>query len=409
MIAVLISQVVISMSSISRRQMLQTGLVCCGSLGLTSFNSIAQQTAAVSDSRFTVEDVRTISHQSNIYHGWPTLTRRQNGELLVVFSGGRERHVCPFGRVDLIRSSDNGANWSYARTLLDGPIDDRDAGILETPAGSLLATTFTSLAYEPTLRKAEESASTDQPVMSADQLTRWKAAHRRLSDEDREKQLGTLMIRSTDGGSTWSSPYDCLVDSPHGPIALSDGRLLYAGVQLWTEDRRVGVAESSDDGVTWKWLSEIPSREGDSSRNYHELHAVECADGRIVVQIRNHNTSNKGETLQTHSTDGGKTWARPYSIGVWGLPSHLLRLSDDRLLMTYGHRRSPLGNQARVSEDHGRSWSTAMVLYGDGVSSDLGYPSTAEISPGRFVTVWYERLAENTFAQLRMAQWKLNS
>ena len=37
-------------------------------------------------------------------------------------------------------------------------------------------------------------------------------------------------------------------------------------------------------------------------------------------------------------------------MGVWGLPSHLLRLRDGRLLMTYGYRRAPFGNQARDHE-----------------------------------------------------------
>ena len=76
--------------------------------------------------------------------------------------------------------------------------------------------------------------------------------------------------------------------------------------------------------------------------------------GRLVLQIRNHNKMNYGETLQSESSDGGKTWSAPHPIGVWGLPSHLLRLRDGRLLMTYGHRRPPWGNQARLSEDGGQ-------------------------------------------------------
>ena len=34
-------------------------------------------------------------------------------------------------------------------------------------------------------------------------------------------------------------------------------------------------------------------------------------DGRIVAQIRNHNKPDVGTTLQSESTDGGKTWTVP--------------------------------------------------------------------------------------------------
>jgi len=40
------------------------------------------------------------------------------------------------------------------------------------------------------------------------------------------------MIRSTDGGRTWSPRCSSIVNSPHGPIQLRDGRLLYAGKEL---------------------------------------------------------------------------------------------------------------------------------------------------------------------------------
>src|SRR5690606_32260585 len=128
---------------------------------------------------------------------------------------------------------------------------------------------------------------------------------------------------------------------------------LYAGKELWHGDKRVGVCESKDDGQSWQWLAEVPVRDGDTRQNYHELHAVETPDRKLIAHIRNHNPANSGETLQTESEDGGRTWTQPHSIGVWGLPSHLLRLNDGRLLMTYGHRRAPLGNQARVSSDGG--------------------------------------------------------
>jgi hypothetical protein len=97
----------------------------------------------------------------------------------------------------------------------------------------------------------------------------------------------------------------------------------------------------------------------------------------------------------------------PHAIGVWGLPSHLLRLRDDRLLMSYGHRRPPFGNQARISSDHGRTWSEPLIVSGDGAGGDLGYPSTVELGDGRLLTVWYERLKDTPRAVIRQAIWRL--
>ena len=90
-----------------------------------------------------------------------------------------------------------------------------------------------------------------------------------------------------------------------------------------------------------------------------------------------------------------------------GYPSHLLRLKDGRLLMSYGHRRSPLGIQARINGDHGRTWSPPIILTSDAFSGDMGYPSTVESSDGTLVTVWYELLKDSPNAQLRQARWRL--
>ena len=395
-------------SPVSRRTMLHTSSSLLATAAFGSARSSRLQAAAPQQPApaHTVHETKVISRQPDKYCGWPTLARRKNGELLVTWSGGRESHVCPFGRVEMIRSGDGGETWSYPRVLLDGPIDDRDSGVLETAKGSLLVTTFTSLAYVPQLEQALARGG-KAPGWNADRLDRWQAAHNRISAEARQRELGTWMIRSTDGGITWSARYDSVVNSPHGPVQLSDGRILYPGKQLWRENPRVGVAVSTDDGTSWEWLAEIPARPGDDPNNYHELHGVEAADGRLVVHIRNHNKANHRETLQTISTDGGSSWSVPESIGVWGLPSHLLRLKDDRLLMSYGHRRKPLGNQARLSEDGGRTWLAPMILSGDGITGDLGYPSTVQLDDGSLVSVWYERMKGSPRAVLRMARWSL--
>ena len=167
------------------------------------------------------------------------------------------------------------------------------------------------------------------------------------------------------------------------------------------------MSESQDDGVSWQWLAVIPTREGDTTADYHELHAVETTDGRLIAHIRNHSRQNSRETLQSQSDDGGRTWTTPHPIGVWGLPSHLLRLRDGRLLMSYGYRRPPFGNQARLSEDGGKSWSEPITISGDGIGGDLGYPSTVELDDGSLVTVWYEVMKGSSKAVLRQSKWAL--
>ena len=128
-----------------------------GTVGMAALLSRSAHSVAVSAApSIKVEERRVISRQPNHYHGWPTLTQRKNGQLLLVSSAGRESHICPFGRVELMASKDQGSSWSWPRVLLDGPIDDRDAGILETQQGTLLATTFSSVAYVPILEKGRQ-------------------------------------------------------------------------------------------------------------------------------------------------------------------------------------------------------------------------------------------------------------
>lgn len=359
--------------------------------------------------KYEILETKTISFPNDNYYGWPTIAKR-GSELLVVTSGGREGHVCPFGRVDLFRSKDGGVTWTYPQTLYDSPIDDRDAGICVTDAGTILVTTFTSDAYIHMVKEEADlrAQGKGRPnVWSDGRFQKWELACRRLDEASRKKELGNWLFRSTDGGVTWSERIATPFNSPHGPIQLSTGRQLYVGDEVHTKEHRVGAAVSEDDGATWQVKGYIPTREGDDRHLYFELHAVEASDGRIVAQIRNGNINNPDENLQTVSMDGGETWSEPRAIGVWGVPSFLTRLSDGRLLMTYGHRRDPIGVQARVSEDHGETWSDAMTIYGEGRTTDIGYPSTVQLDDGSLFTVWYE-VQEGWFAKLRAARWTIS-
>jgi sialidase-1 len=90
--------------SISRRAVFKTSAATTAALLLSSRHAHAAP-------KFEVLETKVISHQPELYHGWPTLARRKCGQLLLVYSGGWESHVCPFGRVEMMRSDDHGRAW----------------------------------------------------------------------------------------------------------------------------------------------------------------------------------------------------------------------------------------------------------------------------------------------------------
>jgi hypothetical protein len=358
-----------------------------------------------------VQDVRTISRPRQQYIGWPTLGRLRDGRLLAVCSGGREHHVCPFGQVQMLESRDEGETWSWARTLVDGQLDDRDAGVLQTPAGTLLVNWFTSTAWEHLLRDVPEAFA----KLPADEQAEWKRRLVPVTPEVRRRELGCWAIRSTDGGVTWSGKIDTIANSPHGPCMLRDGRILYVGRRRFIDEinpyggpfcEQLGASVSDDDGLSWRWIGNISAMPGHSVHQYHEAHAVQSADGRVIAHLRNHNEPHKFHMLQTESSDGGVTWSEPRSLGFYGYPPHLLRLEDGRLMTTFGRRLDPKGNQISLSEDHGRTWSEPVSINTDS-QGDLGYPSTVQLGGNRFATLWYDTPAGATQTVLRLARWTL--
>src|SRR5690606_5085805 len=77
------------------------------------------------------------------------------------------------------------------------------------------------------------------------------------------------------------------------------------------------------------------------------------------------------------SEDNARTWKfanRPADDLGEGNPPALLKLRDGRLCLAYGVRKAPFSMQAKLSRDHGRTWSDPIVLRDDGASRDMGYP-----------------------------------
>jgi len=362
--------------------------------------------------KIEILDVQPIQLPGMDYVGWPTLARLPSGELLAVYSGGRQRHACPYGQLHLLRSQDQGRTWQGPEVLADGPLDDRDGGLLVTSRGTVIANWFTSLAWEMYFIRSPERFQTIAPQ----HRDAWLQRHASLTPDIRQQELGIWAIRSTDGGRTWSPRIDSVTGSPHGPFELTTGRLMHAGkfkIHHHTASTngspyaaKLGVAISDDDGQSWQAFSEIAPMPGHTVDNYHELHGVEAADGRIVVHIRNHNETFFHQTLQTESHDGGRTWSQVHPTGIMGFPAFLLRMHDGRIMSTVANREDPKTVLAVVSDDHGDTWSEPLFIARN-AGGDMGYPSTIEVEPGQFMTLWYDNPKQEPHTHLRWARWRL--
>lgn len=342
-----------------------------------------------------IVSTQVICKEPGRYIGWPSVAKTSGGELLAVFSGDRDEHVCPWGKTQLVRSSDSGKTWSAPETVNNTPLDDRDAGILVTAKGTVIVSWFTSLAFDdPAYAK----------MYSPELIASWKRHSEKLGPEIRKQWLGSWIRRSTDGGRTWEDPVRVQGSAPHGPIQLRDGRLLYAGRVYWDAEPAISVEESRDDGRTWTRIGTIPLAPGGDIKFYHEPHAAETVDGKLVVMIREeeHNVM-----MQSESSDWGRTWTVSHSTGIWGCPPHLLRLADNRLVTVYGYRREPFGERACFSSDGGKTWDVDHAVQLTGApDGDLGYPGSVQLDNGSILTVYYQKEKAGEKTCLMGTMWK---
>ena len=344
------------------------------------------------------------------YFGWPTVARLDNGTLAVASSGLRAEHVCPFGKTVLNVSTDDGRTWSPPRVIQDSMIDDRDAGIVNLGDGKLLVTWF----------RSDTRIYADAGWLPEKERKTWADIFATWTDEKVNALLGSWLMLSEDAGETWSDPLRAPVSTPHGPIRLQDGNLLYLGkrYRTWDDMRESAItaAASRDGGRTWELLGAVPVHPHTHAANYHEPHVVELPSGRLVGMIRIENHSGKELTdpaiphfslMQTESDDGGKTWTTARPLGFHGSPPHLLRHSSGVLGLTYGYRQEPFGQRVAFSHDDGATWDHDWILRDDGPDGDLGYPSTVELADGSLYTVCYQKAAAGEKCSLLYSRWEL--
>lgn len=367
--------------------------VCCAAVSHAPGGAApAPSTVAERQPIATVLSEVIVAQQFQRYIGWPTIVTAANGDLVVVFSGDRDWHVDPWGKIYTVRSSDSGRTWQEPVMAVDTPLDDRDPGLERLADGSLLMSLHASLAF-------------DNPIA----YPQYQAYANSLTPEVRDQWKGAWGLRSSDNGQTWGPYFRLPRAIPHAPTALDDGRLLLMGPGP--------VYESTDNGDTWTEIGSVALNPATWKSRYafmSEPVTAQAADGRLITLTRYADGADV-ELRQTESADGGRTWTEPHKTGMKGYPADLMRLDNGWLLATYGRRIDPLGQRASISVDNGHTWLTDYeVVLSHAVPQDgghLGYASSTVAPDGSIWSVYYQ-IPEGVVGEypaLMGTHWKLAS
>jgi hypothetical protein len=284
------------------------------------------------------------------YQAFPDVCRLPNGDLLCVFYAGYGHVSLPNdpwprgGRVCSVRSKDEGRTWSEPQVLFDGPQDDRDPHIAATRDGTLWCSFF---------------------------------QYRKV---DGKTEFDTCLVSSRDGGQTWDAEPRVLAANcwaVSAPVReLKDGTLVLGAYTANDSTAHGAVLRSTDGGATWSEPVAIDPASG--VRLDAETDVIELSDGRLLAALR-------GDRVNMHyatSVDAGLTWSEVADIGFAGHCPHLTRLSGGEILLTHRLPHTSL----HISRDEGATWQGPLVI-----DSVIGaYASTVELKDHTVLVVYYE-------------------
>ncbi len=342
----------------------------------------------------------------NRYAGWPANYGMWGwgNEIVLMFTSGfpdqdggfhaRDRSQ-PFVAMQA-RSLDGGETWSVCEAPLAFGVG---LGAHEHLNPSVLVS-LDQVIFEPP--KSLDMSSPNFAVMCGKTGLREGAISWFYASNDRcENWIGPFALPMFEQLGI-AARTDWLINGPRSAIVLltstkSDGN-----------EGRVFACKTEDGGASFEfvsWINEFPD-------GYNIMpSSVRLEDGDIVTAIRSKGSKRNNCWVDIYKSDNnGKTWkyvAQPVpDTGEGGNPGSLIKLNDQRLVMTYGSRKTPYGIFAVISENGGDLWSDPILLRESFGNHDIGYTRSVLREDGKVVTAYYinddpnaERFIEATITE----------
>ncbi len=323
----------------------------------------------------------------------PSVIATARGTLLA-FAEGRRDGAGDAGDIDLVlkRSQDGGVTWSPLQV-----VGDNGPNTFGNPC----------------------------PVVDRATGTVWLlTTQNRGSDREKDIIAGTsqagrsvAVLHSTDDGVRWSAPSDITASvkradwtwyatGPGVGIQTRTGRLVIPAnhAVAGTGAHHSHVVFSDDGGRRW----EIG---GSADAGTNESQVVELADGRLMLNMRNHPPKAENRRMIATSADLGQTWSPPRPDAALIEPpaqASLLRLTtaaaDGRNHLLFSNPASTRRERmtVRLSEDDGASWPVSRIVH----EGPAAYSSLV-VLPDRSVGVLFERGDRSPYEKITFVRFLL--
>ncbi|MGH9373431.1 MAG: sialidase family protein, partial [Vicinamibacterales bacterium] len=314
------------------------------------------------------------------------------GGTVLAFAEGRRAGAADAGDIDLVakRSRDGGASWSAMQV-----VGDNGANTFGNPC----------------------------PVIDRATGTIWLlTTQNRGTDREQDIIAGTSkagrtvwLMKSVDDGATWSKPVEITSNvTRHGWTWYATG----PGVGIQTGSGRLVIpANHAEDGIHHSHL--VFSDDGGKSwtlgasaaAGTNESQVVELADGRLMLNMRNHPPKPENVRMVATSDDGGRTLsaARPDSALVEPpVQASFLRYSTasslDRNRLLFANPASARRERltVRLSYDEGATWPVARVVH----EGPAAYSSLV-VLPDLSIGLLYERGERSAYERITFARFSL--